>query len=136
MTVANADGARIATGRLTISDNQVDVATGTIKLKAEFENKDNALWPGMAVTTGLMLGVDKQALTVPAEAVQHGENGLYVYVVDDQNRAVVRPVKVAQQNVTTAAIADGLKEGERVVTAGQFLLQPGAQVAIDTGRGS
>ncbi len=136
VTVMNPSGAKIATGRLTISDNQVDAATATIKLKAEFENKDNALWPGQAVTTALTLGVDKNTLVVPAEAVQRGENGLYVYVVDDQNRAVVRPVKVAHQNVAIATIADGLKEGERVVTVGQFLLQPGAQVAIDAGRGS
>ncbi len=136
VAVMNAGGARIATGRLTISDNQVDATTGTIKLKAEFENKDNALWPGQAVTTALTLGIDKGVLTVPAEAVQRSENGFYVYVVDDHNRAAVRPVKVPHQNVTTAAISGGLKEGERVVTAGQFLLQPGAQVAIDTGRGS
>jgi membrane fusion protein, multidrug efflux system len=133
VTVTNADGAQLATGHLTISDNQVDLATGTIRLKAEFENKDNALWPGLAVTTGLQLGVEKDALIIPAYAVQHGQNGLYVYVVDNQNRAEVRPVKVAQQNTETAVISDGLKEGERVVTAGELLLQPGAQVAIDAG---
>ncbi len=136
VTVMNAEGQKLATGKLTISDNQVDLATGTIRLKAEFENKDNSLWPGLAVTTGLQLGVEKDALIVPAEVVQHGQNGLYVYVVDNQNRAEVRPVKVAQQNTETAVISDGLKEGERVVTAGQLLLQPGAQVAIDAGSGS
>jgi len=136
VTVMNSDGAKLATGKLTISDNQVDVATGTIRLKAEFENRDNELWPGLAVTTALRLGVDRDALVVPADAVQHGQDGLFVYVVDDQNRAAVRPVKVARQNTTTALVSDGLKEGERVVTTGQFLLQPGAIVAIDSGRGS
>jgi multidrug efflux system membrane fusion protein len=136
VTVTNAEGEKLATGKLTISDNQVDLATGTIRLKAEFENKDNSLWPGLAVTTGLQLGVDKDALIIPAYSVQHGQNGLYVYVVDNQNRAEVRPVKAAQQNTETAVISDGLKEGERVVTAGQLLLQPGAQVAIDAGSGS
>jgi multidrug efflux system membrane fusion protein len=136
VTVTNAEGQKLATGKLTISDNQVDLATGTIRLKAEFENKDNSLWPGLAVTTGLKLGVEKDALIVPTEVVQHGQNGLYVYVVDNQSRAEVRPVKVAQQNTETAVISDGLKEGERVVTAGQLLLQPGAQVAIDAGSGS
>ena len=136
VTVMNAEGAKLATGRLTISDNQVDLATGTIRLKAEYDNKDNALWPGLAVTTGLQLGVDKDVLIVPADTVQHGQNGLYVFVVDDQNRAAVRPVKVTRQNTTTAVIADGLQEGERVVTAGQFLLQPGSIVAIDAGSGS
>jgi multidrug efflux system membrane fusion protein len=136
VAVMNAEGAKLATGRLTISDNQVDLATGTIRLKAEYDNKDNALWPGLAVTTGLQLGVDKDVLIVPADTVQHGQTGLYVFVVDDQNRAAVRPVKVARQNTTTAVIADGLQEGERVVTTGQFLLQPGSMVVIDAGSGS
>ncbi len=136
VTVMNAEGQKLATGKLTISDNQVDVATGTIRLKAEFENKDNALWPGLAVTTGLQLGVDRNALVVPADTVQHGQGGLFVYVVDDRNRAAVRQVKVSHQNTTTAVISDGLKEGEKVVTAGEFLLQPGDQVAISSGNGS
>ena len=88
------------------------------------------------MTTGLQLGVEKDALIVPTEAVQHGQNGLFVYVVDDQNRAAVRQVKVAHQNTTTAVISDGLKEGDRVVTTGEFLLQPGSLVSIDAGRGS
>ena len=136
ITVLNAEGKELATGKLTISDNQVDVATATIRLKAEFENGDGALWPGLAVTTALQLGIDKNVLVVPAEAVQHGQSGLFVYVVDDKNRAAVRQVKVSQQNTTTAVISDGLKEDDRVVTTGEFLLQPGAQVAIDAEHGS
>ena len=136
VTVSDADGRKLATGRLAISDNQVDLPTGTIRLKAEFDNKDNALWPGLAVTTGLQLGIDKGVLIVPEEVVQHGEKGLYVFVVDDQNRAQVRQVKVAHQNTTSAVISDGLKEGDRVVTSGQFLLQPGSIVSIDAGSGS
>ena len=119
-----------------MSDNQVDLATGTIRLKAEFDNKDHALWPGLAVTTALQIGVEKDALIVPAEVVQHGQNGLYVFVVDDQNRAEVRQVKVAHHDTPTAVISDGLKEGDRVVTSGQFLLQPGSIVSIDTGSGA
>ncbi len=136
ITVLNAEGKKLASGKLTISDNQVDVATATIRLKAEFENADRALWPGLAVTTALELGVDKNVLVVPAETVQHGQSGLFVYVVDDHNHAAVRQVKVSQQNTTTAVISDGLKEGDRVVTTGEFLLQPGAQVAIDSEHGS
>ena len=79
----NTDGVTLATGKLTITDNQVDTTTGTLRLKAEFENKDNALWPGLAVTTELTVGVDKDALLVPTASVQHGQKGLYVYVVDD-----------------------------------------------------
>ena len=136
VTVTDADGKRLATGHLSISDNQVDLATGTIRLKAEFDNKDNALWPGLAVTTGLQLGVEKGVLIVPTEVVQHGQNGLYVFIIDDQNRAQVRQVKIAHQDTTTAVVSDGLKEGDRVVTSGEFLLQPGSVVTIDTGSGT
>jgi membrane fusion protein, multidrug efflux system len=136
VTVMDAEGHKLATGRLSISDNQVDPATGTIRLKAEFDNKDNGLWPGLAVTTGLQLGVEKDVLIVPTEVVQHGQNGLFVFIVDDQNRAQVRQVKIAHQDATTAVISDGLKEGDRVVTSGQFLLQPGSTVSIDTGSGT
>jgi multidrug efflux system membrane fusion protein len=136
VTVMDAEGHKLATGRLSISDNQVDAATGTIRLKAEFDNKDNALWPGLAVTTGLQLGVEKDVLIVPTEVVQHGQNGLYVFIVDDRNRAQLRQVKIAHQDTATAVISDGLKEGDRVVTSGQFLLQPGSIVSIDTGSGT
>ena len=132
VTVRNAEGERLADGKLAVSDNQVDAATGTIRLKAEFENKDNALWPGLAVTTSLQVGLDKNALVIPADSVQHGQGGLYVFVVDDQNRAMIRQVKVSHQNTETAVVSDGLREGEKVVTTGEFLLQPGTQVAIDT----
>ena len=136
VTVTDADGKKLATGRLSISDNQVELATGTIRLKAEFDNKDNALWPGLAVTTGLQLGVEKGVLIVPTEVVQHGQNGLYVFIIDNQNRAQVRQVKVAHQDTTTAVVSDGLKEGDRVVTSGEFLLQPGSIVSVDTGSGT
>jgi len=75
-------------------------------------------------------------LIVPTEVVQHGEKGLYVFIVDDQNHAQVRQVKVAREDTATAVISEGLKQGDRVVTAGQFLLQPGSIVSIDTGSGT
>jgi multidrug efflux system membrane fusion protein len=136
VTVLNTDGAKIASGKLTISDNQVDLATGTIRLKAEFDNNDNALWPGLAVTTQLRLGVMKDVVVVPADSVQHGAKGLFVYVIGDDNRAAVRPVMVTRQNATSAVIDQGLKEGDRVVTTGEFLLQPGSLVSIDATSGS
>src|SRR5271165_5715293 len=136
VTVMDAEGHKLATGRLSISDNQVDLATGTIRLKAEFENADNALWPGLAVNTRLQLGMMNNVVVVPADAVQHGSKGLFVYVVGEDNLAAVRPVKVARQDATTAVIEDGLKEGDRVVTTGEFLLQPGSVVSIDSGSGS
>src|SRR5574337_196819 len=136
VTVTNAEGKKLAVGKLTISDNQVDASTGTIRLKAEFDNRDRALWPGQAVTAELRLGVDRDVLIVPANAVQHAQGGLFVYVVDDRNRASPKAVKIGPQNVSEAVVTDGLAEGERVVTTGQFLLQPGAQVAIDSANGS
>ncbi len=136
VTVMDAEGRKLATGRLSISDNQVDLPTGTIRLKAEFDNKDNALWPGLAVTTALQLGVEKGVLIVPAEVVQHGQDGLYVFIIDDKNRAEVRKVKVAHQDTATAVISDGLRQGDRVVTSGQFLLQPGSVVSIDAASGT
>ena len=112
MTVANNDGVKLATGKLAITDNQIDATTGTIRLKAEFENKDNALWPGLAVTTALTVGVDKNALIVPTAAIQHGQKGLYVFIVDDQNRAALRQVKVSHQDTVNAVVTEGVKEGD------------------------
>jgi multidrug efflux system membrane fusion protein len=130
--VRTSDGDRLlATGKLTVVDNQVDVTTGTIRLKAEFENGDNALWPGLAVATRLMVDVARNALAVPGRAVQHGPGGLFVYVVDDQSRVAVRPVSVSHEDEELAVIDKGLNEGDRVVTVGQYGLQPGARVGID-----
>jgi multidrug efflux system membrane fusion protein len=84
----------------------------------------------------LQLGVEKGVLIVPSEVVQHGQNGLYVFIIDNQNHAQLRQVKIEHQDTATAVIAEGLKEGDRVVTSGQFLLQPGSIVSIDTGSGT
>jgi membrane fusion protein, multidrug efflux system len=135
-TVIDSKGDPIATGKLIVTDNQVDVLSGTIKLKAEFDNKDHRLWPGLAVTVGLQLGVEKDAILIPTQAVQHGQDNLFVYVVDEQNRVVLRKIRVAHQNTVETAIADGVKEGDRVVTSGAFLIQPGALVAVQDARGS
>jgi membrane fusion protein, multidrug efflux system len=125
--------ARDSSGEKTLAaDNQVDVATGTIRLKAEFANEDNALWPGLAVSTRLTIGEVKDAVTVPTVAVQHGPNGLFVYVIDDKNRAAMRPVTVTHQNTEIAVVDKGVSAGDRVVTVGQYVLQPGTLVAIDT----
>jgi multidrug efflux system membrane fusion protein len=130
--VKTSDGARLlATGKLTVIDNQVDPTTGTIRLKAEFANEDGALWPGLAVATRLLVGVDKNALAVPEPAIQRGPNGLFVYVVDDDNRVAARPVTVSHQDDQVAVVEKGLNDGDRVVTFGQYALQPGARVSVD-----
>jgi membrane fusion protein, multidrug efflux system len=122
----------LASGHLLLADNQVDVATGTIRLKAEFANEDNALWPGLAVSTRLTIGDLKDAVVVPTVAIQHGPNGLFVYVIDDKNRAAMRPVTVTHQDTEKAVVDKGVSAGDRVVTVGQYVLQPGTLVAIDT----
>ncbi len=130
--VRTSDGAKLlATGKLTVVDNQVDVTTGTMRMKAEFVNRDNALWPGLAVATRLSVAVAKNALVVPDRAVQHGPSGLFVYVIDDQSRAEARPVAVSHEDEDLAVIDKGLNDGDSVVTVGQYGLQPGARVGID-----
>lgn len=134
--VLGADGAAIATGKLIVTDNQVDAQSGTIKLKAEFDNRDHRLWPGQAVTVGLQIGVERAVVLVPSQAVQRGQDGLYVYVVDDQNKAALRKIKALRQDASETALAEGVKEGERVVTTGAFLLHPGAAVVVQAAQGS
>jgi multidrug efflux system membrane fusion protein len=132
------DGATLlATGKLTVVDNQVDPATGSIRLKAEFANADHALWPGQAVAARLRVEVEKNALTIPDRAIQRGPDGLFVYVVGADNRAVTRPVTLAHEDADadTAVVAKGLSEGEKVVTIGHFGLQPGARVAVEAEAG-
>jgi multidrug efflux system membrane fusion protein len=95
------------------------------------------LWPGLAVSADLTIGDDKDVLTVPAIAIQHGQKGLFAYVVDDQNRAALRNVTVSRQNIDTMVVAKGLKDSDRVITTGLFLLQPGSPVTLDAaGSGS
>jgi len=135
VTVQNSDGKTLGVGKLIVLDNQVDPTTATVKLKAEFANGDHALWPGLALSTSLTVGVDRQALTVPAVAIQHGQKGLYVYVLDDTDHAQLRNVEVAEQTTDAAVVTKGVKAGERVITTGLFLLQPGAPVQVDATAG-
>ena len=130
------DGKVLADGRLMVTDNQVDAAAASIRLKAEFANQDHVLWPGLAVSTRLTVGVLKNAVVVPEAAIQRGPDGLFVYVVDDQNRAVLRPVAVPYQDQDRAVIATGVGDGERVITAGQYVIQNGSPVAIAAASGS
>jgi multidrug efflux system membrane fusion protein len=133
----NSEGSKaLGDGHLVVTDNQVDASAGSIRLKAEFENKDNRLWPGQAVSTRLTIGVLKNALVVPAAAIQRGPDGYFVYVVDDHNRAVLRPVVVPHQDQGLAVVDKGVNEGEKVVTAGQFIIQNGSPVSIAVASGS
>lgn len=122
----------LARGRLLAMDNQIDQTTGTIKLKASFDNVEKTLWPGQFVNVRLLVRTERDALTVPAVAVQLGPSGSYVYVVDRQQTAQMRPVQVARREGPVALIAQGLEAGEPVVVDGQSRLQPGSKVQAST----
>jgi membrane fusion protein, multidrug efflux system len=120
-------------GRLTFIDNSVDLTTGTIKLKATFDNAAHALWPGQFADVNLTLKSQPNAIVVPTAALQTSQSGTYVYVVDQDLTAKQQPVKVGWNVGEDTVIASGLQPGERVVTDGQLRLTPGAKVDIKSG---
>ena len=124
------DEAHPLSGQLTFVDNAVDSTTGTIRLKATFENPDRRLWPGQFVKVTITTGVVEDALVVPSQAVQTGQDGPYVYVVKDDLTVEPRPVKTGAGTEGLAVITKGVTAGERVVTDGQLRLFPGAKVEI------
>jgi membrane fusion protein, multidrug efflux system len=119
-------------GSLLLVDNQIDQTTGTIRLKATFPNPHNALWPGQFVNVRLLLQTEHNVLTVPSAAIERGPNGLFAYVVKPDSTADMRTVTVGHDAGAVSVIASGLAPGERVVTAGQYRVQPGAVVQIGT----
>jgi multidrug efflux system membrane fusion protein len=116
-------------GELSFVDNNVDMTTGTIKLKGTFPNSDHKLWPGQYVNVVLRLAMRPHALVVPNQAVQSGQDGSFVYVVGDNRRVAARPVTVGPRVGQDLVIDKGLEEGETVVTEGQLRLAPGAQIS-------
>jgi multidrug efflux system membrane fusion protein len=116
-------------GQLSVADNHVDSTTGSVTLKARFDNATQSLWPGQFVNVRLTLQVLPGAIIIPAAAVNQGPKGAYVYVVGADNKVVLRPVSVVTTQDTTAVIKSGLNAGETVVTDGQMSLKPGAVVA-------
>jgi multidrug efflux system membrane fusion protein len=118
----------LADGKLAVINNQVDTTSGTIRLKAVFDNKDHALWPGQSVSTRLLVKTLKDATVVPDDAIQHGTEGLYVYVVNPDNKAELRKVKVSQSIDGRSVVDDGLSPGQQVITSGQYKVQPGTLV--------
>jgi multidrug efflux system membrane fusion protein len=120
---------QLAQGTLAVINNQVDTTSGTIRLKAVFDNKDHALWPGQSVSTRLLVKTLKDATVAPDQAVQHGNDGLYAYVVNKDNKAELRKVKVSQSIDGRSVVDEGLAPGEQVITAGQYKVQPGTLVS-------
>jgi multidrug efflux system membrane fusion protein len=122
---------KLAEGKLAVVDNQIDTTTGTIRLKAIFENADLRLWPGQFVNARLLRTTVKGGIVVPAQVVQRGpEESAFVFVIKPDLTVAVRDVKVAQIDQGVAMISDGLKLGERVVVDGQAKLQPGSHVKV------
>jgi multidrug efflux system membrane fusion protein len=122
------DTQQIATGSLETIDNQIDPNTGTFRLKGVFANRDNALYPNQFVNARLQVYTRKNAITIPAAAVQHGSQGTYVYVVKTDKTVESRQVKVALTEGTLVVLDSGVNAGEQVVTDGQEKLQPGNKV--------
>lgn len=120
-------------GELTFIDNTVDTTTGTVLLKAEFANTDERLWPGQFVDVALTLDVERGVVIAPAEAVQTGQQGSYVFVVKPDLTAEVRPVAVGRTIGSSVVIREGLTAGERVVTDGQIRLAAGFKVQVLAG---
>jgi membrane fusion protein, multidrug efflux system len=119
----------LADGMLAVVNNQVDTTSGSIRLKAVFDNKNHALWPGQSVSTRLLVRTLKGATVAPDDAIQHGNDGLYAYVVNSDNKAELRKVKVSQSIDGRSVVDDGLAPGDQVITAGVYKVQPGTLVS-------
>ena len=119
---------KVTAGRLKVVDNAVDTNTGTIKLKAVFDNAERLLWPGQFANVVLTLDTQTNATVVPSEAVQDGQRGQFVFVVKKDQTVEARPVKVDRTIGKRAVIASGVAPGETVVTDGQLRLFPGARI--------
>ncbi len=124
--------ASLAQGSLVFIDNTVDQATGTIRMRARFDNRDTALWPGQFVNVRVKLYDEPNAILVPSRALQTGPEGQYVYVVKSDMTAELRNVTVARSEGDTAIIAKGLAKGEQVVVRGALRLSPGAKVTVQS----
>jgi multidrug efflux system membrane fusion protein len=125
-----ADIKRLARGALISIDNQIDITTGTVKLKAEFKNEDDALFPNQFVNVRLKVRTIKEALTIPAGAIQQGNRGAFVYVISPEGTAMVRVVKIGDRTAESLVILEGIQAGERVVLEGTDRLREGAKVRI------
>lgn len=127
----DADGKTVLdSGALTVVDNNVDPATGTVRMKADFPNASLQLWPGQFVNVRLLVDTLKQVVVVPTPAIQRGPTGVFVYVVGAEDRVAIRPVQLAQQGDAETVVRTGVASGDRVVTSGFSRLQDGARVVF------
>jgi multidrug efflux system membrane fusion protein len=126
------DRTRLSEGQLALIDNQIDPGTGTMRLKATFENLDGALWPGQFISSRLTVGA-RRGVVVSDSAVQSGPNGTYAFIVRPDSTVEVRPIQVSASYNGRTLIAAGMSAGEIVVTDGQYRLRPGSRVIATAG---
>jgi multidrug efflux system membrane fusion protein len=127
-TVSREGGNELDEGTLSLIDNQIAQATGSVKLKAVFKNARNTLWPGQYVNARILVRTAHDALVIPTAAVQLGPNGPFTYVVKEDSTVEARPLKVGDENQGLTIVTDGLALDEQVVTTNQYRLQAGAHV--------
>ncbi len=120
----------IAKGKLQVIDNLVDQSTGTIRLKAIFDNAAETLWPGQYTPVQVEVGVLKNAVTAPTAAIQRGPNGLYVWMANPEMRAVMAAIETGPAYEGSTVVSKGLKEGDLVVVSNQYRLQPNARIVL------
>jgi multidrug efflux system membrane fusion protein len=121
---------KLSTGTLLLIDNAIDETTATIRLKAMFDNKDDRLWPGEFVNARVLLDTRREALAVPTNAIQRGQRGLFVWLVNAGNTAEMRSIVTGPASGDLTVIETGVAEGDRIVTDGQYKLQVNARVTI------
>ena len=117
-------------GTIALIDNQIDQTTGTIRLKATFPNPHETLWPGEFVNMRALLETERNALTIPSEAVQRGPDGVFTYVVRPDSTVAQQPITLGEESGTSVVVKSGLPDGARVVTSNQYRLQPDAHVRV------
>lgn len=122
----------LSTGALLLVDNIIDQTTATIRLKAEFDNQDEALWSGEFVNARVLLETRRNSLTIPSSAVQRGPQGLFTWVVTSEGNAEMRALKTGPASGNVTVVESGLSDGDRVVTDGQYKLKQNAPVTITT----
>jgi membrane fusion protein, multidrug efflux system len=130
VTAQDSGGRNLALGKLTVIDNKINPATGTINYKATFENADEALWPGQFVNVRVQIEIRRDVVAVPVTAVQYGPDGPYSFVIGSDHVAQKRAVKTSVVNKTAAIIDDGLQPGDLVVTDGQYRIEAGSVVEV------
>jgi membrane fusion protein, multidrug efflux system len=128
--------AKLATGKVIAVDSQIDTTTGTVKVRAQFDNADNALFPNQFVNAQLLVKTLHDVVTVPTAAIQRGAPGTYVYVINQDNTVSVRPIKIGPTDGPMAAVESGLSLGDRVVVDGTDRLRDGARVIVPGARGA